>query len=261
MLALVAFIYAATPTHDARAERDLAEASRLVKSLREEQAIGLLTKTIDRGIDSPALKAQVYVLLGVARFNLRDEEGARLSFRRAFAADPTVALPKSAPPKTRALFEDERARSPEPAQSPPEPPPAPKPAAEPQLSLPVAPPAVEVVRPAERAVAHPGSDGSGRRWAGLATGLLGVAGVATGGVMVASASSRRDAAQADPVASSASRTFEQAQAQQRVGQYVAGGGAAVLAVGLALVLWPASSSSPRASLSAGPGGVGVYGRF
>ena len=41
----------------------------------------------------------------MARFNLQDEEGARVAFRRALDAREKVALPARASPKTRVFFE------------------------------------------------------------------------------------------------------------------------------------------------------------
>src|SRR5881394_732370 len=83
---------------------DIVEARRLLGEVNEEKAIQVLSRALDRGDADSKQKGEIYVLLGIARFNLRDEEGADLAFSRAVENDPEAALPQHTSPKARAVF-------------------------------------------------------------------------------------------------------------------------------------------------------------
>jgi len=99
---------ALAPGASAGTPEDLVEGARLLKELREEEAIAVLTRVLDRGDGTSEQIAEAWVLLGLSRFNLRDDEGAGLAFRRALTAFSPVALPRNANPKARVLFDEMR---------------------------------------------------------------------------------------------------------------------------------------------------------
>ncbi|MGV3621568.1 MAG: tetratricopeptide repeat protein [Archangium sp.] len=65
-------------------------------------------KTVERGIEAPDLTddqlAELYRLLGLSHLYLGNEDKARDAFEKLLQARPDYELPKSAPPKTRALY-------------------------------------------------------------------------------------------------------------------------------------------------------------
>ena len=219
----------------ASAGEELAEAARLIKAAQDEQAVVVLTRALDRG--EVGERAQLYVLLGVARFNLRDEEGARLAFGKAIDADAQVSLPRLASPRVRTVFDEERAAWD-------------KRRADAPKVAPLTPPPIPVVTTSP--------SGSTRRWIGLGVAIAGAAGAAVGGVLVGQSGSQRAQAVADPDALSAQATFKQAQGTRQLGWIVLGAGAAVAVAGGAFALWPAGETT---TVAVGPGGVSVQGRF
>ena len=137
-------------------KEDLAEATRLLKSAQEEAAVQVLTRALDRGGLQGSQRSQLYLLLGIARVNLRDEEGAALAFTHGVEADANAKLPpKIAPPRARELFEAAKAEVARKAALPPVPEPKPEPAPEP-------PPAV-VAMPAQPIYLHV-PPGHARHW-------------------------------------------------------------------------------------------------
>jgi hypothetical protein len=230
----------------ASAKDDLVEATRLLKAVQDEQALAVITRALDRGDATPQQTAELCVLLGIARFNLSDLEGARLAFRRALKANGMVALPPRVAPKVRALFDQVKS---EPIA--PEPPPAPpQPLAQAQASAPS-----EVVKPAP----EPASGLGTRRIAGIAVAGAGLVAGVIGGVMIGTAYSARDQAQAQMNADNARTQFSAAQSQLLIGQILTGAGAAVLIAGIVLAVWPASAS--QVALLFGPSGGAVRVRF
>lgn len=65
-------------------------------------------KTLQRGIDQPDLTddqlAELYRLLGLSHLYLGNEDRARDAFEKLLQARPDYELPRSAPPKIRALY-------------------------------------------------------------------------------------------------------------------------------------------------------------
>lgn len=65
-------------------------------------------KTIERGIEQPDLTdeqlAEMYRLLGFAHLYLGNEDQARDAYEKLLQAQPDYELPKTAPPKIRALY-------------------------------------------------------------------------------------------------------------------------------------------------------------
>jgi hypothetical protein len=87
------------------ADKDESRATALWRNMREEDALGLLTEALERDHE-PEVKARLYVLLGLAKLNLRDNAGARTAFMNGLAADEKVDLPKGlASPRAREVFE------------------------------------------------------------------------------------------------------------------------------------------------------------
>jgi len=231
--ALVLLVMTAPPAATSTAE-ELVEATRLLREVREEQAVLVLTRALDRGTASDAERAQLSVLLGIARLNLHDEEGARLAFRRALEAQPTVSLPRLAPPKSRALFEAER-------RDREERPPAPRPA----------PPGPELTAAAPSAPA--------RRPVGLGLGIAGVVGAGVGVYLVLDSQALRQQAQLEPGALQAQRLFQDAQTRRTWGWIAVGAGAALAVGGALLALWPEPEVGLKVTV--GPASLGLAGRF
>jgi tetratricopeptide (TPR) repeat protein len=65
-------------------------------------------RTLERGIEQPDLTddqlAEMYRLLGLSHLYLGNEDRARDAFEKLLQARPDYELPKSAPPKIRALY-------------------------------------------------------------------------------------------------------------------------------------------------------------
>jgi len=234
-------------TAQAGAKQDAAEGARLLKELQEEQAIAVLTRALDRGDATKAEEAELALLLGLARFNLRDEEGARLAFKRGLVADGSAELPKLASPRARALFvqvkaavDDERAKA--------------RAAAAQSVAAP--PAAVEVTQP-------PSSGGpSARQVSGVVLAVAGVAAAAVGGWAIGDAYSQRSAAVKEPDALTAKSLFDTGQSRLTLGTVLVIAGGVVLVGGAAIFFWP-SSDTPAASVSwvwLG-NGFGLRGRF
>lgn len=84
--------------------QELDKASQQVDAGDFEDAI----KTIEAGLSQPDLTddqlAELYRLLGLAHLYLGHEEKARDAFEKLLQARPDYELPKSAPPKIRALY-------------------------------------------------------------------------------------------------------------------------------------------------------------
>jgi hypothetical protein len=230
----------------ASAKDDLAEATRLLKAVQDEQALAVITRALDRGDATPQQTAELCVLLGIARFNLSDLEGSRLAFRRALKANGMVTLPPRAAPKVRALFDEVKAEpvAPEPPPAPPQPP-TPTPAPGP----------VEVVKPAP----EPASSLGTRRIAGIAVAGAGLVAGVVGGVLIGTAYSARDQAQAQTNADNARTQFAAAQSQLLIGQILTGASAAILIAGIVLAVWPTSAS--QVALLFGPSGGALRVKF
>ncbi len=252
----------------AGAASDIAEGTRLLRKVREEQAIHILTRALDRGDATLPQRAQIYVLLGVARFGLRDEEGARLAFRRALEAKGDVPFPRFGHPKARKLFEAARvepaATPPRPdpplltPEVPPPPPPAiaeiPEPPAPVQLApaAPIVAPAAVQARPLPRGV-------SGKTWAGTALAVAGGVAAGVGAWLMLDAQSLRQRAVDEPDAISSDALYRQAVSQDGTGFVLAAasGGAAI--IGLIVALWP--SDRGDAAVAVTPGGAAFAARF
>lgn len=83
---------------------EIDKANEQVDSGDFEEAI----KTLQQGLSQPDLTddqlAEMYRLLGLAHLYLGNEEKARDAFEKLLQARPDYELPKSAPPKIRALY-------------------------------------------------------------------------------------------------------------------------------------------------------------
>jgi hypothetical protein len=244
-LALVLAVVAPAVARAGTAE-DIAEARLFLKSAQDEQAVIVLSRAVDRGDASRPQKIEIFLLLGMARFNVQDEEGARLAFKRALETDADAQLPKLAPPKTRKLFDEvraalekERLAAPVVAPARAAPPPPPKPEETPVVS------------------AKPGL--GGRRIAGVVVGALGLAAAGTGIWVAHSGVAMRNDANAQPEAAQAESTYQQAKTRYAVGWAVIGVGAAAAVAGLVVAVIPSAEAPATVSLT--PQGVVLAGRF
>jgi hypothetical protein len=207
---------------------DLAEATRLLKAAQEEAAVQVLTRSLDRpALPSPD-RARLYVLLGIARVNLRDEEGALLAFQRGVEASSTVELPpRIAPPRARELFEQAKAEVARRRALPPVPEPRPERRDELAPPVTVAPAAaVEQQKPAS----------STTRWVGLALGLVGVGAGGTGAYFLVNGTSLRSQSVTEPVATNAAQLFGRAQSSWTAGLALVTIGAVLLVAGVITAL-------------------------
>ncbi len=97
-------------------------------NLRYEQALEHFTRSL-ASAESTEERVDAYLYIGMSRFELGDEPGARQAFREALALDRKAALSPLASPKIESAFADERARfaieAPLPTQASPPPAPAP----------------------------------------------------------------------------------------------------------------------------------------
>src|SRR5258706_10102953 len=85
----------------AASDRDESRAAALLRNNREEDAAALLGSALEDESE-PQRKARLYVLLGIARLNLRDSKAARAAFTSSFESDPGVELPQAlASPRAR----------------------------------------------------------------------------------------------------------------------------------------------------------------
>jgi hypothetical protein len=237
---------------------DVADATKLLRSSRDEAALQLITRALDRDTVAAPQRAELYVLLGIARFNLRDEEGAKLAFKRAVEANLEV-VPKLVPPRARGLFEQMRAQVERTRNEAPPPAPTPEPvaAAAPAAPCPVERPVVQAAAP-EVTAAPP--EPMVRRYVGLGLLAVGAAAVGTGAFLMGNAAGQRAAAVATPDALGADRTYLSAVGTHWAGFGVLCGGAAVAIVGLIVAVWPSSSPSSVA-LAFSSNSVWVSGRF
>jgi len=238
----LALLAIATPgSARAGVAEDMAEATRLLENVEEEKAVPLLLKAVEDPAVTPAEKAELYGLLGVARFNLRDEAGAREAFRKALDADPSISVFKMLAPKGRALFEEVRVQREEELAK----------AVTPALPPPPPPLAVSA-RPSGLALGT-------RAIAGLGVGAGGVVALAVGAGLFANAGALRAQAVAEPSAMSADAIYRSGATQRGAGIGLLAAGAAMVAGGLALFLWP-DSPAPVA-VGVGPGGIALAGQF
>lgn len=102
---------------------ELARGHSAFENLKYEQALAHFTRSLATA-ESTAERVDAYLYIGMSRFELGDEPGARQAFREALALDRTATLSPLASPKIESAFADERARS---IVSEPLPPPQPPP--------------------------------------------------------------------------------------------------------------------------------------
>jgi hypothetical protein len=233
---------------------DLDEATRDLKKLDEEKAVQVLTRALDRGDATPNQQAEIYVLLAIARNNLRDEEGARLAFRRALEANTDVALPKFAAPKTRQVFDEVKAKfeadriqfAPPPAVS------APAPAAVDSTKV---SPATSLQKEGVTPPTHPSRVIA---WVGLGCAIVGTA---TGGIGVEAnvgARSLRAQAVAESDAMGAYTKYQQAVSQNNGGIFLDVAAGVLLAGGATLI---GIGLSSHVSVAVAPNGAALTARW
>jgi tetratricopeptide (TPR) repeat protein len=88
---------------------DLARGHEAFQALRYERALEDFTQALATA-ETPAERVEVYLWIGMTRFELGDEAKARQAFRDALALDRKAELSSLASPKIEAAFTDERAR-------------------------------------------------------------------------------------------------------------------------------------------------------
>jgi len=81
----------------------LEEGKRHLAALDDERAVEAFEKGLAQ-TSTPTLQAQLWLYLGLARFERLDSLGARQAFLEAVSLDPSVRLPASANPRATALF-------------------------------------------------------------------------------------------------------------------------------------------------------------
>lgn len=150
-------------------EEQLGRAQSSFERFKYQEGLDVLAKVlVDPELDTEQ-RARAYMLIGVGRYSLADQPGARAAFREAFALSPTLTLPPLTSPKIGALFEQLRP----PASKPPPPEPIKPPA---QLTpTPAEPPPVAPSPPASETT--PASSVVNRPFAQRALPWLVVAGV------------------------------------------------------------------------------------
>ena len=242
----------------AGAKEDLAEATRLLDNVQEEKAIPLLLKAIERKDASPSQLAEMWALIAVAKFNLRDEAGSRAAFRRALDADSSVSISKLLPPKGWSVFEQarvererelslEKARADKEQQE--------RERNKPKIEPPPLPTLVTQAKPAGT---------SGRTIAGIGVGAAGVVAAAIGVGLWANAGSLHSRAASETDAAKAWDLYRSGSTQNSAGVGLLIGGAAAAAVGVVLILLPDSDASKPAAvttMTVGPTGVAISGTF
>lgn len=92
-----------------------------VQNLYEKQSFESGEAIVDEALASPntdeADRTQFYVLKGLLRAELGDEDNARAAFKSALTRDYDVKLPDVAPPKTAQLFARVRTETPRPKEA------------------------------------------------------------------------------------------------------------------------------------------------
>lgn len=256
---------------------EIDQARDLLRELREEEVIRLLTRTLDRGDATAAQLAEIYVLLGLARHGLLDEEGARLAFRRSLRADGAATLPKHASPKARTLFEEvrvalvkesaeeeaearkkaeleEQRRALERARKEAE--------AQRHLETPAKPPPAATAAKAIGGTtdARPAGTLSATGIAGIGATGLGIIGLAAGEILRRGAVSGWERAVGEPEAMKSEGLYLQAVAQNSASHWATAAGAALVLAGGTLIALPllapgATETAPQVLV--GPASIGV----
>jgi hypothetical protein len=240
LLLWVADVSAGTPD-------DIRDAYERIRKVDEEGAIRLLTRALDRGDATPSQKGEIYALLGLARFNLLDQEGARLAFEKAFDAYPPVALPPGAPPKARVLFDEVRVE-----------------AARARRQREIAEREAAAKRAAELALLQKAQ--AGRPWtfyAATGVGVIGLAGGVAGVVGIGQAWSARTNAVRNNDALAAEQQFQRANDQYRLSQVLLIGGVTLTAASVGYLFWPRKAPEKKkgAQVFLGPSSIAVAGEF
>ena len=244
--ALLVVLLALPASSWAGAREDLAEATKMLENVEEEKAIPLLLKAIERGDATATQRAEMWALVAVARFNLRDELGSRQAFRKALDADSSVSISKLLPPKGWSVFEQARIdRERELADAKAR-------AAKDQPLLVAPPPPVKVEAKAEAGL-------STRKIAGIAVGVAGVVGLGAGIGLMANASSLHDKAAAETEAMKADDLYRSGSTQRTAGIGVLAVGAAAAVAGVILIALPEGKAAT--TVMVGPSGVAVAGQF
>lgn len=116
MMLLAMVLLAAGPSSP---EELLGRAQSSFERFKYQEGLDVLAKVlVDPELDTEQ-RARAYMLIGVGRYSLADQPGARAAFREAFALSPSLTLPPLTSPKIGALFE--QLRPPASRQPPPEP--------------------------------------------------------------------------------------------------------------------------------------------
>lgn len=252
---------------------DIQEAIRLIRAAQDEEAIQVVTRALDRDGVTRLQHVELYQLLGIARMNLLDKDGARLAFLHALRDAPRAELPLMAPPKTQELFQKVRRelqKNPAPpenlADSPHEPPPEPAtPEAQVRIDTPPLAPPVYEAPPVDRAPAAEPPEVQtrpyrpGLRIGGICVAASGAVIALFGGVAIfeGQLSYAQAASETDPFLRSSDRDAGAFFDAFGIGVAALG----VIAAGAGIVMVVMSGSSSAVSVSPTPGGVSVVARF
>lgn len=126
----------------AGANPHLAEGLRLLNEMEDTRALAALKRALDWPDNTPKLRAEIYLNIGIAHGNLLHRNAASESFRRALEQDPSITLPDRTSPKIKDLFQRVRAELQQQRSRPPAPP-----TAEPGPQPPPLPPATPASSP------------------------------------------------------------------------------------------------------------------
>lgn len=113
-----------TATPNGTAEELLARAQSSFERFKYKDGLEALSNVLLDPKLTNTQRARAYLLMGVGRFSVADQSGAKEAFREAFALSPSLTLPPLTSPKIAALFEQLRPVVETPSPQP-EPPPSP----------------------------------------------------------------------------------------------------------------------------------------
>jgi tetratricopeptide (TPR) repeat protein len=225
---------------------ELSKGLNLLKNMEDADAIEAFKRALNWPGNTPKIRGQIYLHLGIAWSNQLKREAAVESFRRALVEDPKITLPGDTSPKIRQLFhrarvEIERERAPASPQ---------------QTTTAASPPVEQPVQPQPRPSLF-------RRylwaWVGLGATVIAAGAGVTLGVLARDSEDR---------ASDTSLTYDDAKAHHDRAQSRALGanimfgvaGAAAVATGVLFYLGSRSGERPRTTAVLGPTPGGMMGQ-
>ncbi|MCA9671926.1 MAG: hypothetical protein KC503_40280 [Myxococcales bacterium] len=139
-LCACALLVVAPARASASGQRQLARAKKLLEQFKDRAALRALQRARRARGNSRRLRAEIWMYIGIANYNLLKQRAAGRAFRRALRANRGVQLPGSVSPKIRALWQRIEASLPKVKAPPVKPPPVKPPPVKPPVKPPVQPP-------------------------------------------------------------------------------------------------------------------------